>query len=215
MFVINLDAPVSRGRSITYLATHIFVSTIEFVFNHVQEVTLIIDQLLPARFATVATLLVLSFSALAQEIPDAIINIDGVGFSRMIDDRFVAFDLVAAYDEHAIVEADCGAFKADVKGVSWCFSSADNKATFDAATQENGNNKYLPFVGGHCALGMSFGNLTAKGDPRTAIRIGDLLVLNGRYVVRTRFLEDTERNIDNARLRYELALAAGNLKVSK
>ena len=151
-------------------------------------------------------------SAYAQQIPDAIINVDGIGFARMIDDELVAFDLVAAYDEHMIVEANCSTFKAKVQGVDWCFSSAANKATFAAATQDNGNNKYLPFVGGHCALGMSRGNLAARGDPRTAVRIGDQLVLNGRFSVRTAFLEDTERNMDNARLRYELALAAGNLK---
>lgn len=177
------------------------------------EVIVIKNRLL-TRLATIVALLTISAPGFAQQIPDAIINVDGIGFARMIDDRLVAFDLVAAYDEHAIVEADCNAFKADAKGVNWCFSNADNQATFEAATEENGNNKYLPFVGGHCALGMSFGNLTARGDPRTAIRIGDLLVLNGRFVVRTRFLEDTERNIDNARLRYELALAAGNLKVN-
>jgi len=165
--------------------------------------------------AAMAAFLAFSTSALAQQTPDAIINEDGIGFSRMIDGSLVAFDLVSAYDEHTIVEADCSAFKSDVKGVSWCFSSATNMATFDAATQDNGNNKYLPFVGGHCALGMAFGNLAAKGDPRTAIRIGDLLVLNGRFVVRTRFLEDSERNVDNARLRYELALAAGTLSVNK
>lgn len=152
--------------------------------------------------------------ALAQQVPDAIINNDGIGFSRMIDGELVAFDLVAAYDEYAIVEADCSTFKSDVQGVSWCFSSAVNKTTFEAATQDNGRNKYLPFVGGHCALGMANGNLTAKGDPRNAIRVGDLLVLNGRFVVRTAFLQDTERNVDNARLRYELALAAGNLKAN-
>jgi hypothetical protein len=133
----------------------------------------------------------------------------------MIEGELVAFDLVAAYDEHAIVQSNCGAFKSDLQGVSWCFSNAANQTTFEAATQDNGRNKYLPFVGGHCALGMANGNLTARGDPRNAIRVGDLLVLNGRFVVRTAFLQDTERNVDNARLRYELALAAGNLKVNK
>lgn len=159
-------------------------------------------------------LLGMNATALAQQIPDAIINNDGVGFSRMADGELVAYDLVAAYDEHSILEANCSVFKSDVQGVSWCFSNAANKATFEAATQENGRNKYLPFVGGHCSLGMSFGNLTARGDPRTAIRVGDLLVLNGRFAVRTSFLEDTERNVDNARLRYELAIAAGNLKIN-
>ena len=155
-----------------------------------------------------------SVSAVAQQVPDAIINNDGIGFSRMIDGELVAFDLVAAYDEHAIVVADCAQFKAKVQGVDWCFASASNKTTFEAATQDNGNNQYLPFVGGHCALGMSFGNLTARGDPRTAVRIGNQLVLNGRFDVRTSFLQDTERNMDNARLRYELAIASGDLKVN-
>ena len=161
-----------------------------------------------------AALFLVGAPALAQQLPDAIINNDGIGFSRMADGNLVAYDLVAAYDEHMIAEANCGAFKSNVKGVNWCFSSAANKTTFEAATQENGSNQYLPFVGGHCALGMSFGNLTARGDPRTAVRIGNLLVLNGRLDVRTNFLQDTARNIDNARLRYDLAIAAGSLKIN-
>jgi len=168
--------------------------------------------LLVNALTTITLLFVFSAPAVAQQKHDSIINVDGIGFSRIIDDELVAFDLVAAYDEHSIVEANCSAFKSRVQGVDWCFSSAENQATFDAATQDNGNNQYLPFVGGHCALGMSRGNLAARGDPRTAIRIGNLLVLNGRFSVRTAFLEDTERNMDNARLRYELALAAGNLR---
>jgi hypothetical protein len=149
----------------------------------------------------------------AQEIPDAIINNDGIGFSRMADGHVVAYDLVAAYDDNAIVEADCAAFRATVQAVGWCFSSAANEKTFEDATQENGSNHYLPFVGGHCSMGMSMGNLTARGDPRTALRIGNLLVLNGNFDVRRAFLQDTERNMDNARLRYDLALAAGDLRV--
>lgn len=166
--------------------------------------------LLPALVLALAGLPVL---AAAQKVPDAIINNDGIGFSRMVDGKLVAYDLVAAYDDNAIVEADCAQFKATVQGVSWCFSSAANAQTFEAATQDNGRNHYLPFVGGHCSMGMSVGNLTARGDPRTAVRIGNQLVLNGNFDVRASFLQDTERNMDNARLRYELALAAGNLRV--
>ncbi len=156
----------------------------------------------------------LSTLAIAQQTPDAIINNEGIGFSRMEEGKVLAYDLVAAYDEHSIVMADCGAFSSSLQGVTWCFSSAANKSTFEAATAEGNRNKYLPFVGGHCAMGMSVGNLVARGDPRTAIRIGNLLVLNGRMDVRTSFLQDTERNMDNARLRYELAIAAGTLKVN-
>src|SRR5690606_40192794 len=99
---------------------------------------------------------------------DAIINNDGIGFSRMQDGQLMAYDLVAAYDEHSIVVADCARFKANAQGVNWCFASAANQSSFEAANEENGRNHYLPFVGGHCAMGMSVGNLTARGDPRTA-----------------------------------------------
>lgn len=162
-------------------------------------------------------LLLISLASVSygQQVPDAIINTDGIGFSRVIDGDLIAFDLVSAYDEHAVVVADCSSFKSSVQGVSWCFSSANNLSAFDEATQDNGRNHYLPFVGGHCAMGMSVGNLTAKGDPRTAVRIGNQLVLNGRFDVRTSFLQDTERNMDNARLRYELAIAAGNLHANE
>jgi len=162
------------------------------------------------------TLLVgLCTQALAQQVPDAIVNNEGIGFSRMAEGKLIAYDLVAAYDEHTIVEADCSAFKARVQAVDWCFASAKNQETFTAATQENDSNQYLPFVGGHCAMGVSVGNLVARGDPRTAVRIGNQLVLNGRFEVRTTFLQDSERNMDNARLRYELAIAAGTLKVNE
>ena len=164
--------------------------------------------------ALVLTLVASPVLIAAQKIPDAIINNDGIGFSRMVDGKLVAYDLVSAYDDNAIVEADCAQFKATVQGVSWCFSSAANEKTFEAATQDNGRNHYLPFVGGHCSMGMSVGNLTARGDPRTAVRIGNVLVLNGNFDVRATFLQDTERNMDNARLRYQLAIAAGSLHVT-
>jgi len=150
--------------------------------------------------------------AFAQSKPDAIINNQGIGFSRMDDGAVIAYDLVEAYDNHIVALANCGAFKSSAQGVSWCFSSAANQASFDAATQDDGRNHYLPFVGGHCSMGMSLGNLTARGDPRTAVRIGNQLVLNGNLNVRTSFLQDTERNMDNARLRYQLANANGDLR---
>ncbi|MGD8602298.1 MAG: hypothetical protein PVF19_13165 [Gemmatimonadota bacterium] len=168
--------------------------------------------LLPV-FVLAVTAVAAPASAQQVQVPDAIINNDGIGFSRMADGQLVAYDLVAAYDDNAIVEANCAAFKVQVQGVSWCFSSAANAHSFEDATQDNGRNHYLPFVGGHCSMGMSMGNLTARGDPRTAVRIGNQLVLNGNFDVRASFLQDTERNMDNARLRYELALAAGTLRV--
>lgn len=147
----------------------------------------------------------------ADAAPQAIIANEGIGFSRMEEGKVIAYDLVAAYDTHQVVIADCSAHKADHQNVTWCFSSAANMDTFVAATGENGRNPYIPFVGGHCSLGVSLGNFVARGDPRTAVRIGDLLVLNGNLDVRTRFLQDTERNMDNARLQYQLGLANGSM----
>jgi len=150
----------------------------------------------------------------AEPVAQAIIANEGIGFSRMEEGRVVAYDTVAAYENHQILVADCNAHSVDDEGVTWCFSSAENTQLFQAATEEN-RNKYIPFGGGHCAMGLSVGNLVARGDPRTAVRIGNLLVVNGNFDVRTSFLTDSERNLDLARLRYEMALKDGSLAPNK
>jgi hypothetical protein len=45
----------------------------------------------PSLFLLLASL---AGVASAQQVPDAIINTDGIGFSRVIDDDLVVFDLV-------------------------------------------------------------------------------------------------------------------------
>ena len=165
---------------------------------------------------TSAALLILTLSVLpgtvtAAESYPAIIANDGIAFSRMDEGQMIAYDTVAAYDEHQILVANCSLYQAAHQGVSWCFASEENKQSFLAAITDNGRNHYLPFGGGHCAMGLSLGNFVARGDPRTALRIGDQLVLNGNLSVRTRFLMDTERNLDNARLQYQLALRNGSI----
>lgn len=152
-----------------------------------------------------------SLSAQAQdETHPAIITHDGIGFSRVADDEVIAYDLVEAYDHHRITVADCTAHQVTLKGASWCFASADNADVFQAATEDD-DNHYLPFGGGHCSLGLAFDNLAARGDPRTAVRVGDLLVLNGNFDVRARFLADTEQNVGNALSNYVDGLESGAL----
>ena len=156
-----------------------------------------------------------SFSSYAADpVAKAIIENDGIGFSRMADGELIAYDTVAAFEDNAIVIADCDAHSTNYKGVTWCFSNGENQQLFQAAANE-GQSKYVPFGGGHCSLGLAFGNLTARGDPRTAVRIGNQLVLNGNFDVRSRFLQDTERNLDMATLRYELAVKDGSLEVNE
>ena len=78
------------------------------------------------------------------------INNNGIAFSRMEEGQVIAYDPVAAFDSHTVMLADCSAHKTDLQGVSWCFASAENAQTFAAATTESGQNKYIPFGGGHC-----------------------------------------------------------------
>lgn len=166
----------------------------------------------------IATLILVSSgsnAALAAEAevqPQPImINNNGIAFSRMEEGQVIAYDPVAAFDSHSVMLADCSAHKTDLQGVSWCFASAENAQTFVAATTESGQNKYIPFGGGHCSLGLAFNNLVARGDPRTAVRVGESLVLNGNFDVRARFLAATETNMSNALKNFETGIAEGKL----
>ncbi|MFM1896580.1 MAG: hypothetical protein RLZZ385_1654 [Pseudomonadota bacterium] len=164
---------------------------------------------LSAMFALFALFATTGVATAAETYP-AVINNEGIGFSRMEDGRVIAYDTVAAYENHEIIVANCDAYKVEHEGISWCFANAENAQMFSTAISE-GRSNYIPFGGGHCAMGLAAGNLAARGDPRTAIRIGNALVLNGNFNVRNQFLTDTERNMDNGRLRYSLSLDNGSL----
>lgn len=157
-------------------------------------------------------LLFTSLQAHADETHPIIINHEGIGFSRVDAGVTVPYDPVAAFDQHTITVADCAQFSVELRGVNWCFSSAENAQTFAAATTEEGQNHYIPFGGGHCALGLVFNNLAARGDPRTAVRVGDHLVLNGNFDVRARFLADTAANMTQAAANFEAAISEGLLR---
>ena len=60
-------------------------------------------------------------------------------------------------------------------------------------------------------MGLAFNNLVARGDPSTAVRVGDNLVLNGNFDVRARFLSATETNMSNALKNFETGIAEGKL----
>lgn len=157
------------------------------------------------------TVLLVSLHATAQETHPVIINNDDIGFSRKDGELTVPYDPVAAFDQNTIAVADCSQFKVELKGLSWCFSTAENAQAFSAATTDEGENHYIPFGGGHCALGLVFNNLAARGDPRTAVRIGNHLVLNGNFDVRARFLTDTDTNMTQAATNFQTAISEGKL----
>lgn len=76
------------------------------------------------------------------------------------------YDLVAYFDGEA--KRGDPAFGTEYKGITYYFSSPENKARFEASPAQ-----YLPAYGGFCATAMSDGNVIG-GDPT------NYLVSNGR-----------------------------------
>jgi YHS domain-containing protein len=69
-------------------------------------------------------------------------------------------------------------------GATWHFSSAGNKAAFEAMPEA-----YAPQYGGYCAWAVSEG-YTAKGDPRIWRIVGGKLYLNYNTSLQTSWQED-------------------------
>lgn len=144
----------------------------------------------------------------AQEKQPEIVANQGIAFSRVDDDKkVIAYDVVAAYDDHATMVADCGKFKVDFKGVSWCFVSEENRKKFEAAAKERVN-PYIPFGGGYCARGLSNGNF-AHGDPRTHVRAGPDLIVNGSWSVADHFFDHLTARRESARVFYRSSQRTG------
>lgn len=121
--------------------------------------------------------------AFAEEKPKGVpeyVTFDGKGFAWQDNWRdkdvkkrgpVVVYDIVSAWKGHVTV-ADCSTFQTKLKGVTWCFASEDNLKAFNAKT-DDGENEYLPFAGGRCTLGVSWGLLGARGHPESARVITD------------------------------------------
>ena len=167
--------------------------------------------------------LILSTSAAAAEKekqkPTEIIANSGIAFSRVEGEKdqkkVIAYDVMSAWDNRQPLVADCDAYSSRLKGVKWCFATAANKVTFDKATDKEGDNKYLPFAGGRCALGTSWGYLNAKGDPRTARLLdtdrGQVLVLQSQQRWWSKFEKHEFTRMQGAQLNYTMALRNGHI----
>jgi hypothetical protein len=131
-----------------------------------------------ATCATVAT------AADVTRVP-AVIVFNDTAFSWPVGDRskFKAgdaiwtWDVVEAKRNQTLVSADCARWSLTVNGAKWCFASEENLAAFKKATDEDGNNSFIPKFGGRCLLGTSWGVPAAPGDPRTFRLIDGELVL--------------------------------------
>ncbi|MEH6726530.1 MAG: YHS domain-containing (seleno)protein [Hyphomicrobiales bacterium] len=78
------------------------------------------------------------------------------------------------------------------EGAEWRFSSADNKALFEANPA-----KYAPQYGGYCAYAVSQG-YTAKGEPDVWKIVDDRLYLNFNRGVQRRWEKDVPSHISKA-----------------
>ena len=74
-------------------------------------------------------------------------------------------------------------------GATWRFSSAANKALFEADPD-----KYAPQYGGYCAWAVSQ-NQTASIEPEQFTIVGGKLYLNYNQEVKEKWLVDTSANI--------------------
>lgn len=120
---------------------------------------------------TIAALYSSSASAQVKVYPEWSAH-QGIAFSRITDEKtktLEVYDVVSAWQLAGRPRlAHCDKWKTPLKGVFWCFASERNMQLFKDATESDGSNTYLPDLGGHCALGTSWGYPGPKGDPRTA-----------------------------------------------
>jgi hypothetical protein len=146
---------------------------------------------------------------------------DGVAFSwkKHEKGKRIDFDVVSAWEnaknggEPAV--ADCDKFSTQLKGATWCFATAANLKRFLAETDKDGENSYLPFVGGRCALGASWGRLQAAGDPRSARIVqgdlGPMLVLHSHKKWWSVFSKNEFVRMQVAQMRVDFAMRVGDI----
>jgi YHS domain-containing protein len=101
------------------------------------------------------------------------------------------YDPVAYFTEGKPVEGS-SSFESTYQGAKWRFTSAANKAAFDADPA-----KYAPQYGGYCAWAVSQG-YTAKGDPEHWKIVDGKLYLNYNAEVQQKWSTDIPGHIKAA-----------------
>ncbi|MDT0596452.1 YHS domain-containing (seleno)protein [Aestuariibacter sp. P117] len=105
------------------------------------------------------------------------------------------YDTVAYFTQNKPVKGD-ESITSQWRGADWYFSSASNKALFDANPE-----KYAPQYGGYCAYAMSKGRFVGVDEEAFTILEGKLY-LNYSKSVREDWLEDTSGFIKLADAEY-------------
>lgn len=149
---------------------------------------------------------------------EIIVN-DGIAFSRTEGEKerkkVIAYDVVSAWQDSQPQVANCDKFSATLKGAKWCFATEVNKSAFLKATDKDGYNELLPFIGGRCALGASWGRIAAEGDPRTAriiqADLGPILVLQSAQKWWPMFEKHIFTRLQTAGMRFDFAKRVGDI----
>ncbi len=84
-------------------------------------------------------------------------------------------------------------FAAEFQGVTWHFSSDENRETFLANPE-----KYAPAYGGYCAYALSLGTYKVETDPEAWSIVEGRLYLNKTPVVRSIWETDIPGNIEKS-----------------
>ena len=101
------------------------------------------------------------------------------------------YDPVAYFTEGKAVKGDKD-FTLGWQGADWRFASAGNRDAFSEDPE-----KYAPQYGGYCAWAVSR-NYTAPTDPDAFTLVNGKLYLNYNKRVMRQWLEDRDRNIEQA-----------------
>ena len=117
------------------------------------------------------------------------VAIDAIYTSWYDDIAVKGFDTVAYFTENTAVEGK-KAHSLEWNGATWRFSSAANKALFEADPE-----KYAPQYGGYCAWAVSQ-NQTASIEPEQFTIVDGKLYLNYNQEVKEKWLVDTSANIN-------------------
>ena len=140
-----------------------------------------------ARETALATLI--AIAALAA-IPAAAAAEDPV-FTARGNLAIRGYDPVAYFTEGKAVKGDKD-FTLGWQGADWRFASAGNRDAFSEDPE-----KYAPQYGGYCAWAVSR-NYTAPTDPDAFTLVNGKLYLNYNKRVMRQWLEDRDRNIEQA-----------------
>lgn len=143
-----------------------------------------------ARFARETALAAFILGSALAAIPAAAAEKDRV-FTTRGNLAIRGYDPVAYFTEGKAVKGDKD-FTLGWQGADWRFASAGNRDLFSEDPE-----KYAPRYGGYCAWAVSR-NYTAPTDPDAFTLVDGKLYLNYNKRVMNQWLEDRDRNIEQA-----------------